>query len=269
MNRLVRIMTIAALVLALSVAGIASAQENSSVTVVHGVPGLTVDVYVNGDLTLEGFEPGTVTDPLSLPAGDYLIEIRAAGAEADSDPAISGTATVPAGINATVIAHLTEDGTPTLGVFVNDVSQLSAGESRLVVRHTAAAPAVDVWADGSVVISDFSNPEEAALEVPAGTYSVAVSAAGSTDPVLGPVDLTFEEGTAYFAYAAGSLEDGTLTLLLQTVSGLHSAPETVPAGMGGAASQSTGMNIGIIAMVAAIGAMLAAGMTLAVRRQMR
>jgi hypothetical protein len=29
------------------------------------------NVYVNGDPTLEGFEPGTITDPLELPAGFY------------------------------------------------------------------------------------------------------------------------------------------------------------------------------------------------------
>ena len=42
-----------------------------TVTVIHGVPGVDVDVYVNGDLTLEDFKPETVTKPLELPAGDY------------------------------------------------------------------------------------------------------------------------------------------------------------------------------------------------------
>ena len=44
------------------------------------MPGLTVDVYVNGDLTLEDFAPDTVTDELELPAGDYDIAIFAADA---------------------------------------------------------------------------------------------------------------------------------------------------------------------------------------------
>jgi hypothetical protein len=264
MTRLVRLLALGALVMALSIGGVASAQDDGTVTVVHGVPGLTVDVYVNGDLTLESFEPGAITDPLSLPAGNYDIEIRPAGDAADSDPAISGSAQVAAGINATVIAHLTADGTPTLGVFVNDVSMLDAGESRLTVRHTAAAPAVDVWADGQVLISNFSNPEEASLEVPAATYSVAVSATGATDPVLGPVDLQLREGTGYFVYAIGSLEDGTLDLLVQTVDGLHGAPDSVPAGLGGAA---TTISAGLVAAIAAMGAMLAAGTALAVRRR--
>ena len=130
--------------------GPAAAQaDTGTVTVIHGVPGVTVDVYVNDDLTLEAFEPETVTDPLELPAGDYTVDIRAAGADPSEDPIITGSTTLPAGANATLIAHLTADGTPTLGVFVNDTAPTAAGEGRLVVRHTAAAPAVDVLAGGS------------------------------------------------------------------------------------------------------------------------
>src|SRR3712207_7358527 len=51
---------------------------------------------------------------------------------------------VPAGANATVVAHLDADGNPVLTPFVNDASPTEAGQARLVVRHTAAAPPVDV-----------------------------------------------------------------------------------------------------------------------------
>ena len=102
---------------------------------IHGVPGVTVDVYVNDDLTLEAFEPEMVADPVELPAGDYTVDIHEAGAEPSEDPIITGSTTLPAGANATLIAHLTVDGTPTLGVFVNDTAPTVAGEGRLVVRH--------------------------------------------------------------------------------------------------------------------------------------
>ncbi|HSK16153.1 MAG TPA: DUF4397 domain-containing protein [Gaiellaceae bacterium] len=216
----------------------AAAQANAaSVTVLHGVPGLTVDVYVNGELTLESFEPGTVTDPLELPAGDYDIEIREAGAAADSDPAITGSASVEDTTNASIVAHLDEGGAPTLSVFVNDVSQIAAGESRVTVRHTAAAPTVDVLADGSPLIEGLANPDEAGADVPAGTYSVAVAPAGTTDAVLGPTDLALEAGTAYFVYAIGSAEEESLDLLVQTVSGLGAAPAGAPAGNSGLAAE--------------------------------
>ncbi len=220
-------------------AGPASAQSDTgAVTVVHGVPGLTVDVYVNDDLTLEDFEPGTITDPLELPAGDYDVAIRAAGEDPGSDPAISGSATVEAATNASIVAHLTADGEPTLSVFANDTSNVGAGDARLTVRHTAAAPAVDILADGSAIVSGLENPDEAVAEVPAGTYEAAVAPAGTTDPVLGPTDLALEEGTNTIAYAIGSLDDDTLDLLVQTISGLHASPDGVPAGTGGMADDA-------------------------------
>ena len=62
-----------------------SGTNTGIVTVIHGVPGLTVDVYVNGELTLPSFAPGTVTDPLQLPEGNYDIVIVAAGGNIESD----------------------------------------------------------------------------------------------------------------------------------------------------------------------------------------
>ncbi|RKH76217.1 hypothetical protein D7Y13_44435, partial [Corallococcus praedator] len=119
---------------------------------------------------------------------------------------------------------------PTVTPFVNDVSSVPAGEARLVVRHTAAAPAVDVLAGDTAVIEGLTNPNEEALEVPAGTVSAAVAAAGTTEPVIGPVDLDLAEGTATFVQAIGSLEAGNLDVVAFTVEGLHSAPSAVPSG---------------------------------------
>jgi hypothetical protein len=226
--------------LMLATAGPAAAGSHTgTVTVVHGVPGLTVDVYVNGEPTLEGFEPMTVTDPLELPAGDYDIEVRAAGEAADSEPAISGSASLPAGANASIVAHLDGEGSPTLSVFVNDVSPTAAGEGRLVVRHTAAAPAVDVLAGGEPLFEGLTNPNEAMADVPADTYAASVAAAGTTDPVIGPADVPVAEGQATIVYAIGSLEDDTLDVVVQTIGGLHSAPAEVPAGSGGLAAETS------------------------------
>ncbi len=265
MSRAIRLITALGLILTLGVAGVASASSHTgTVTVVHGVPGLTVDVYVNGDLTLEGFEPGAITDPLELEEGSYDIEIRAAGEPADSDPAIAGSADVLAGINASIVAHLTEDGTPSLAVFGNDVTTINAGETRLTVRHAAAAPAVDVWVDGDVTVESLANGSEASLDVPAATYNVAVSAAGDDTPVLGPADFDLGEGTSYIVYAIGSLDDGSLDLLVQTITGLHDAPTAVPAGTGSTATQGSSL---MLILAAGLGAIVLSGSAIALRRQ--
>ena len=250
---------LAALAVALFAGPAAAQSGDATVTVVHGVPGLTVDVYVNGDPTLTDFAPGTVTDPLSLPAGDYDIAVRPADADPSSDPAISGSVSVPAGANASLVAHLDADGNPTLTPFVNDVSSLDAGKARVTVRHTAAAPAVDVRAGGTPVVEGLTNPNSESLVVDAGTVSADVVLAGTDTVVLGPTDVTLAEGTSTIVYAYGSAEEETLSLAVQTITGLHSAPTGVPAGDAGLAAAGGGLSTWILVTAAVLGlALLAA-----------
>ena len=78
-----RIAAITALALApLGLAGTAHAADDATVSVLHGVPGATVDVYANGKALLTDFKPGTLTDPLKLPEGTYDLKVTAAGAGA-------------------------------------------------------------------------------------------------------------------------------------------------------------------------------------------
>jgi Domain of unknown function (DUF4397) len=220
-----------ALALALVAAPAAVAQETATVYVVHGVPDTPVDVYVDGKRAIDDFEPGTSQGPVQLPAGPHKLALFAAdAADGSGSPLLSADADLPAGGNVTVVAHLDEGGNPKITPFVNDVSSVPAGQARLVVRHTAAAPAVDVLAGGQPVIEGLSNGQEKALEVPAGSVSAAVAAAGTTDPVIGPADVDLKEGTATFVQAIGKLDDGKLSLVSFTVSDLHSSPSGVPSG---------------------------------------
>lgn len=250
------------LALALTAAAPALADDHeSTVSVLHGVPGLTVDVYVNGEETIPDFAPGTLTDPMMLPAGTYDIAVYADGSDPEADePAISAEGLeVPGGANLTLVAHLTADGTPTLSAFANDTSQLAAGEARLTVRHAAAAPAVDVRAGGEPVIQGLENPNEQVLDLPAGTVSADVVAAGTDTVVLGPADLPLTEGVNTIVYAWGSLDDDNLGLAVQTIDGLHGDPGGVPSGEAGL----MGANPAALWILAAAGA---AGVALASRR---
>lgn len=212
----------------------ASADSHTgTVTVVHGIPETTVDVYVNGDLTLDDFEFGTVTDPLDLPAGDYTFDITAPDAEDNSSPILTADAALEAGANVSAVAHLTEGGDPTVSLFVNDTSTIAAGEARATVRHTAAAPAVDILAGGDVLIPGLANPDEAVADVPAGDYDLAVNAAGTDTEVVALPGTTLAEGVNTIVYAVGDLEGGSFEILVQAISGLHDAPEGVPAGDAG------------------------------------
>jgi hypothetical protein len=216
-------------------AGPAQAAETSKVSVVHGIPGVPVDVYVNGKKTLDNFQPAAVAGPLDLPAGSYDIVLTKPGDPVTSPVLAVKGASVPGGANLSLVAHLTADGKPTLTPFANDVSKVAAGKTRLVVRHTAAAPAVDVRAGGQPVFRGLTNPNEAKADLAAGTVNADVVLAGTGTVALGPKDLALGEGTETIVYAVGSAQDKTLGLVAQTITGLHSAPAGVPSGTGGLA----------------------------------
>ena len=238
----------------------AATPGNASLSVLHGVPDLMVDVYVNGTLTLDNFAPGDVAGPLDLAPGTYTVAITAADAADASAPAI-GPVDLPleADKNYTAVAHLDAAGAPTATLFTNDISTTAPGEGRLTVRHVAAAPAVDVLAGGTAVISGLVNPMEQILNLPAATVSASVAAAGTTTPVIGPADVNVAEGVNTIVYAWGSLEANNLKLAVQTISGLHNAPAGVPSGELGLASDSSSSApwlIGASVLVAAGGALL-------------
>ncbi|HEU4544761.1 MAG TPA: DUF4397 domain-containing protein [Microlunatus sp.] len=250
----------------------AADEATASVSVLHGVPGLTVDVYANGDELIPDFEPGTLTDPLDIPAGTYDLQVFADGESPDNgEPAIEANGVeVPAGANATVVAHLDADGNPMLSLFANDTSPTAPGEARVTVRHTAAAPAVDVRANGDVLIDGLSNPDEASADVPAASYSADVALAGTDDVVLGPADLNLAEGTHTIVYAWGSASDQNLDLAVQTIDGLHSAPAGVPGGEAGLAPESNGAPVWALGLgLTSVLAMAFAGRQLATARVQR
>ncbi|MFB9234183.1 DUF4397 domain-containing protein [Plantactinospora siamensis] len=212
---------------------------SAKVSVVHGIPNTPVDVYVNGKKTLDDFKPGTVAGPLSLPAGSYDIALTKPGDPVSKAILKADNARVPGGANISIVAHLDAAGKPKITPFVNDVGRLAPGKARLIVRHTAAAPAVDVRAGGKPVFKGLTNPKEAKAVLDMGKVSADVVLAGTDNVVIGPKDLMLNEGTDTIVYAIGSAKDKSLTVVAQTIGGLHSTPGGVPSGDGGMAGTGT------------------------------
>jgi hypothetical protein len=255
--------------LGLALPASASAADTAQLSVLHGIPGTPVDVYVNGELTIDDFQPGKLAGPLELPAGDYEVALTATDAADASSPVLGpATLTLAAGKNYTAVAHLTEAGANTVTLFTNDTSQTAPGQGRITVRHVAAAPAVDILAGGSPVVEGLTNPNEGTLNLAAGTVSAAVALAGTTAPVLGPTDVAVQEGTLTIVYAWGSAEDKNLAIASQTITGLHSNPGGVPSGTAGYLAQRDATNsILAIAGAGAVAIAIAAGTVAAVRRR--
>jgi hypothetical protein len=257
-----RIAAVASLALAPVALSAPAHAADATVSILHAVPGATVDVYANGKALLTNFKPGTLTDPLMIPEGTYDLKVTQAGAGADGAAVIEAKdVAVPGDANITVVAHLDESGKPVLTPYVNDTSTIDAGNARITVRHTAAAPAVDVRANGQVAFKDLTNPNEAKADLPAGTIKADVVLAGTDTVAIGPADLNLKEGTNTIVYAWGSAADKNLALATQVLSGMHSAPGGVPAGGGDDSSAAARW-----AAVAGASA-LAGGLVLAGRRR--
>lgn len=241
--------------------GTAGAQDGATITLLHGIPGATVDVAVDGTVVIPGFEPGATQD-LSAFAGQTLtnVEVRAAG----SDTVVLGPIAefpVPASGNWTVIAHLDAEGTPIVTPFENNVDPTAAGQGRLTVRHTAAAPAVDVVVGAVRPIENAANGASAELELPAGEIAGAKLAPTGEDPIVDVPTVNLAAGTNLIVYAVGSLADETFTFYTQEIEVGADAPAAVNTG-----SPIEGGNTSVL-LAAAAGMLVLAGGALTLRRR--
>lgn len=202
-------------VLALAALTTASAQEDARIRVIHASPDApAVDVYANGNPVLEGVAFPAISDYLSVPAGDYQIEVFPAGADPDADaPVIDETLTLAAGTDYTVAA-VGEVANISAAVFEDDNSATAPGKAHVKVIHASPdAPAVDIAvAGGPVLFPNLGFPNAVGpAPVDARTYDLEVRAAG-TDTVALPLSgVTLEEGNVYTVVAVGLL-NGTPTL---------------------------------------------------------
>ena len=184
----------------------AAAAGTAKVNVVHGIPGAVVRICVDGSSVADNVKYGAKIVGATLPAGTHRVRVVAAGKACTTSPVLKAAYSLAAGKNYTIVANLDAAGKANLKAFTNNVSRTAAGKARLTVRHTANAPAVNVWAGSTRLISgsSFTWGKSATLGVPANTYQVKVTLPGSSKPVIGPKSLTLKAGKAYQVYAVGS-----------------------------------------------------------------
>jgi len=206
------------------------------VFVLHGAATAPeVDVYVTApgaDLTatapLGTFEFRETLGPVEVTAGDYQIRVTVAG-----DPTAvvydSGTRTLPAGLDAVLVATPNvEGGSAAITLLIQDANlgalefaDTNAPASLRVVHASPDTPDVDVLVDGSELLGDVPYTAVSdTFEVAPGSYEVAVTIAN--DPSTVGIDLTgmnaptLEAGIFYNVLAVGSLADGSLQPLILT-----------------------------------------------------
>jgi len=103
---------------------------------------------------------------------------------------------------------------------VNDVRKLDASTTRLVIRHGAAAPGVNVLVTGGGTYRWFYNlynETQRSSELRAGKYSISLYPIGGYQRVRAPLNANLAAGKVYFAYAVGSLKGGSFTIVVQAL----------------------------------------------------
>jgi hypothetical protein len=224
----------------------ATAAKDPEIMLLHGIPGVEVDVAVDGAVVIPGFKPGAMQDLTSF-AGKTLknLEVRAAGTTTVVIGPVAEFA-VPASGNLTVVAHLDASGKPTITPFANDIKATAAGQGRLTVRHTAAAPAVDIVLGADRPFKNVVNGKQGAADLPAGKIAGAKIAPTGADPIGDVPTVELKAGSNLVVYAVGSLADNTLTYYTQELTGLGGAPTVVNTG-GEAPGQDNTLTIAALA----------------------
>jgi hypothetical protein len=187
--------------------------DGSQVRVVHfSFDAPAVDIAPDGEAALiEGLAYPDDTGYVDLPAGAYDLEIRAAGTDTVAFD-IDELALEPANSYSVFAVGGLEDGSFTV------VPAVDASLAGVRVGHFSAdAPNVDVYADGSAILTDVPfGAISDYLFVPAGTYQVQVVPTGASleeGPVVIDAELTFEGGTLTTVAATNELADITPVVL--------------------------------------------------------
>lgn len=210
-------------------------EGDACINVVHASPDApAVDVYLNGEVALEGLEFGAISGWVAVPAGEHQIQVTAAG-EDISTAVIDVTVELEGDAAYHVAATgLLADITPQVyQVNLSDLDSMGDPMARIRVIHTSPdAPAVDIaLAGGDVLISNLAFPNASdALDVPAGSYDLEVRPTGTTDVALDLPGVELEGGMVYDVFAIGQVGDGTLTVLVvpSTTAGAMMAATPAP-----------------------------------------
>ena len=105
-----------------------------------------------------------------------------------------------------------------IGLFLlTSPAAFADGHATLIrVAHLSPdAPAVDIWLDGGVVLSDVPYKTVSDyLELPSGSHRIQITPAGETEPVVIDATVEFESDSAYTVAATGFLGDDDLQPLV-------------------------------------------------------
>lgn len=190
-----------------------------------------VDIFVNGEMVLQGVEYPALSDFLQLDAGSYTIDVAPTG-EGQGAAVISQGITVEGGAYYTVaavglVARAEEDPVSGLKLTVaeENYAPLEITTSRVTIFHASPGTGpVDVVVNGEVFAASLAYPgflgnNDGAVDftVVAGNYDIQITEAGNPDNVL--IDLSGTQlvaGNQYYVAAINPPDNISFFLTSET-----------------------------------------------------
>ena len=204
--------------------GMLEVSQVANVQIIHNSPYPVVDIYVDESEALSDIPYRATTALIEIPINTVV------GIAPANDTVIARfpfTLETDANYVVTASGIIGNSQTP-FNLFASslDVAAVDSNHFALKVFHgTTDAPAVDIYANGSMLVENLSYSEYAGyVQVPVGDYTIDVTASGSNVSVASfAAPLTNLGGGTGIVFASGFLSpaanDSTFSLILTTPSG--------------------------------------------------
>ena len=220
------------LALALLCAAMSTAALASSMYLVQGIPGrdyaaatdpaFPVDVLLNDEVCyVHGLPYGSMTGPLTLQPGTYNLKVSIADslAPCTNTPLINRSVTIDAKTDISAVTALSEDGTPTLLTFTNNLSPVTEGMGRVLLAEAAGAPAVQAVFQNTVTMKTYTYSVDPGtlldIALPAGNYTVQLNQGTTT--LVAATFLRLDPQSVNLLYAVGEVANNTVALVTRSL----------------------------------------------------
>lgn len=216
--------------------GAGASAADGEIYLVQGLPGVQIDVSVDGHSVADNLKTAAVAGPFKVAGGERTVTVRSGG-----KVLLQRQVDIKAKSSSDVVVHLPARGTgdATITAYRNNLWKVPSNKAALTIAHTAAVPAADIRVNNKVLFADISNGESLSLVVPVATYKVGIVPTGKSAPYyFGPVDLTVKGGALNRVYAIGDPSKKTMNVAVHvlTAASMGSAtPKHVNTGTGGQA----------------------------------
>ena len=182
-----------------------AAQATNLVRVIHASPDApAVDVFVNGQAVATSVPFFTTSSYLRLADGKYQVAISPAGKGTDYSVLVIDLE-VSGGYSGSLVVLDTLENLDAI-LYDDDLSAVAAGQARVNLYHLSPDTVnVDVKVGGTsnTVFANLGFGQARFSDVPAGTYTFDIYAAGDTEVAVTTPELRFESGWVYSLFATG------------------------------------------------------------------